>query len=313
MLYATTRDPEGAYTAQWALTSDRAPDGGFYVPYRPVYFYGSTLRSLSEKSFLAIEAECLNQLFSAHITQYDLMLAAGAGPAVLTGLGRRTAAGERWRNTDFRFSGYVRQVCDLLKTEKEKQCGTWAEIGVSMAMVLAMVLSLRKVLPPEETIDIAVAAENLNTAVSCLYLKNWGLPLGRVICGCRESKGIWELLHDGEMHTDILEPDSPMVDGLENLLAAESYQAEVRRFLNCVKRGKNYVPGEALLRKLREDLGAAVISDGRKAETIPAAYRSYHYVLPEDGAMAYAGLLDFRAVSGSGNYGLVLCDTCPGI
>ena len=313
MLYATTRDPAETYTAQWALTSDRAPDGGFYVPFRPPYFYRADLNALKKKSFLAMEADCLNLLFSAHITEFDLMFAGGRSPVRMEPLGRRTLAGERWRNTDWTFSGYAEQICRLLRVEKEKGTGPWARIGVSMALILAMVLTLQKEKPHADPVDIALGADDLGTAAACLYLKAWGLPIDRVVCGCRESKGLWQLLHDGLMHTDILEPDSPMVDGLENLLAAESSQAEVRRFLNCVQHGRTYVPGEALLRKLRQDLAAGVISSRRMENTVPKVYLSYHYILPPDGALAYAGLLDYRTVSGSGNYGLVLCDTWPGL
>ena len=315
MLYATTRDPEGNYTAQWALTNDRAPDGGFYVPYRPPYFYPSNLKSLEEKSFLQVEAECLNLLFSTKITDFDLMFAAGPSPVRIAPLGRRTFSGERWRNTDWTFEGYVSQVSRLLRVEKEKGYGTWGKIGISMAMILAMILRLRAegILPKEESLDIAMEGDSLLTAAACLYLKEWGIPIRKVICGCRESKGLWELLHDGQMHTDILEPDSPMVDGLEMLLAAESYQAEVRRFLNCVQHGKPYVPADSLLRKLRQDLSASVISEKRRKNTVPKVYLSYHYILSQDGAMGYGGLLDDRAVSGSGSYGLVLCDSFPGL
>lgn len=315
MLYATTRDPEGNYTAQWALTSDRAPDGGFYVPYRPPYFYKSNLKDLREKPFLQVEAECLNLLFSTKVTDFDLMFAAGPSPVKISPLGRRTLSGERWRNTDWTFEGYVGQVSRLLRVEKEKSYGTWGKIGISMAVILAMVLRLQAedILPRDQSVDIALGGDDLLTAAACLYLKDWGVPIGKVICGCRESKGLWELLHDGEMHTDILEPDSPMVDGLEMLLAAESYQAEVRRFLNCVQHGKPYVPADSLMRKLRQDLSASVISEKRRNNTVPKVYLSYHYILSSDGALAYAALLDDRAVSGSGNYGLVLCDSFPGL
>ena len=312
MLYATTRTSDGNYTAQQALTGDRGPDGGFFVPYRQPYFYGSNLKVLREMSFLKAEAQILNQLFGTKITDWDLCFSAGSSPVRMEKIGRRTIAGERWRNTDFSFEGYIAQVCRLLRVKKQAPVSTWAQIAVGSAVLLAMVLQLQRegILLPGESLDVAVSGSGL-PAVSCLYLKTWGLPMGHVVCACRESKGLWDLIHDGEMHTDILEPDSQTVDDLENLLLAESYQAEVRRFLNCVKRGKAYIPAESLMRKLREDLAVSIISETRVGETLPGVYATKHYILSREGAAAYAGLLDYRAVTGSGNKGLVLCDRCP--
>ena len=38
MLYVTTRNNRDAYTARRALTENRGPDGGFFVPFREPVF-----------------------------------------------------------------------------------------------------------------------------------------------------------------------------------------------------------------------------------------------------------------------------------
>ena len=313
MLYATTRDPKETFTAQWALTGDREPDGGFYVPFREPYFYAVHLKAFREMNFLQVEAEILNLLFGTHVTDTDLLFAAGKSPVKLQKIGRRTFAAERWRNTGWCFRGYVSHAERLLRVEKEKESGTWAETAVGIAVLFALVTELQRenLLPKGETLSVAVCGEETETLLSCLYAKAWGLPIGKVVCGCRESRGLWDLIHNGMMQTDVLEPDSRQVDGLEMLMCCEGGQAEAKRFLNCVKRGKVYVPGDALLKRLRKDLAASVISDGRILETVPGVYGTHHYVCSLDGALAYAGLLDCRATSESGSWGLVLCDQSP--
>ena len=252
MLYATTRNPQESYTPAWALRDDRAPDGGFFVPFRAPYFDYSAQKRFREQSFLETEAEVLNNLLGSHLTCWDLLFGAGKSPVTVEKIGRHTYAVERFRNPGWEFPSYVEDVCRLLDGEGEKP-GHWAYIAVSAAVLAGILASFQQqgILKSGEAMDIAVDGRDYRTFCSCLYLKAWGLPIGRVICAMEESKGLWALIHDGEMQTDVLEPDSDTVDGLEEMLAAQRSQAEVKRFLNCVRRGKCYVPSETLLRHLR--------------------------------------------------------------
>ena len=314
MLYATTRNSQETFTAHWAMTGDRAPDGGFFVPYRQPYFEKSHLDDFLSMSFLEVTAEVLNVIFGTKLTHWDLLFSGGSSPVRMERIDRRTFSGERWRNTGWTFSSYARQIMKLISGE-EGDLSIWGEIGVSAAVLFSMVMELRKaeILKPDETITVAAAAEDPKIAVSCLYAKAWGLPIGHVVCGCLESRGLWSLIHDGQMQTDFLEPDSKTVDGLEMLLNAEASQAEVGRFLYNVKRGRAYVLQEPLKKKFHGDLSAAVIGGRRILETLPGIYQTHGCIPGVDGALAYAALLDHRAVTGSGNLGLILSDRSPAL
>ena len=56
MLYVTTRDSRDAYTANRALSENRGPEGGFYVPMRLPHFEAEEL-----KGFLTFVKESLGE------------------------------------------------------------------------------------------------------------------------------------------------------------------------------------------------------------------------------------------------------------
>ena len=69
MLYATTRSKADTYTAHRVLTSDRAPDGGLFVPFRmPTVDIDKTRAG----SFGDAVAQVLNLFFSTGITSWDV-------------------------------------------------------------------------------------------------------------------------------------------------------------------------------------------------------------------------------------------------
>ena len=314
MLYATTRNPRESFTPPWAITGERAGDGGFYVPFREPYFYRTNLKTFRQEPFLQVMAEILNLLFGTRISQWDLLFSAGGSPVRLQKIGRRTLSAERWRNTGWCFSSYVKDVSALLQDQKDS-FGPWAEIGVGAALLFAVVTTLQGqgILGEDQLLDVAVDGRDYRAALSCLYGKAWGLPIGKVVCAMEESRGLWPLLHDGALQTDVLEPDSLTVDGLENLLCCEADQGEVKRFLNCCRSGKRYVPPEPLLKRLHQDLAVTMVSSQRAGETVPGVYSTHGYLISPDGARAYAGLQDYRATEGSSRWGLVFSDRSPAL
>ncbi len=80
MLYATTRNAQEAYTAQRALTENRGPDGGLYVPFREPSFSEEMLGSLLKMPARDCMAQMLNLLFRKQLTGWDIELAVGKHP-----------------------------------------------------------------------------------------------------------------------------------------------------------------------------------------------------------------------------------------
>ena len=125
-------------------------------------------------------------------------------------------------------------------------------------------------------------------------------------------------MHQGQLRTDAVarrsstpEADVVVPEGLERLIFACGDPWEVERFVETCRRGGVYTPGELVLAKMREGMYVSVISDPRMRSTIPSAYATHHYLLSPYTALAYAGLLDYRAGAGSRCWGLILADKSP--
>ena len=98
MLYVTTRNNRDAFTAQRALTENRGPDGGLYLPFREPSFSPEELTELLEQPFNQCVAQVLNLLFRKGLTAWDVDFAAGKNPVRLKELGQRIFVAEAWHN-----------------------------------------------------------------------------------------------------------------------------------------------------------------------------------------------------------------------
>lgn len=320
MLYATTRNKQETYTAQRALSQKTAPDGGYFVPFREPYFYPSQICQLGQISFSDALSRMLNLLFGCKLTPWDIEFTAGRHPVQFEKTGRRTLAAERWHNTGWTFERLVEDLTEKIQTQlpQNRGVGIWAEIGIGIAVLFASFSRIFREndLKNGETVDIAVCAENLLSAVSAWYAKSWGLPIGTIVCGCRESTGLWDLFHSGMLRAGAIRKSTEeftWADGLEILLCACGGQGESLRYLEAREKEKAYIPSDPVLMRLQEWMAVSVISEKRAEQTIPGVKSTHHYILSADGAVAYAGLLDYRAVSGANNLGVVLCDRSPGL
>ena len=323
MLYATTRNQKETYTAQRALCEKRAPDGGFYVPFRHPAFDPEALEALEGKPFRDTAAELINLLFNTRLSGWDLEFTLGKQPIRLCPVGRRTLSCERWRNPGWCFEGLVKDLVKKIRADQSgRDCGSWAQVGTGIALLFAAFSQIRRegFLEPGQSMDVAAASENLFSTVSALYAKAWGLPIGTVVVGCNDNSCLWDLLHNGQMrtggvsvHTLTPEADFILPEGMEMLLWLCGGQREAQRYLEAAAVGKTSIPMDQTLQNLRSNLAVSVISDKRVLSTIPTAYATHHYLMSPYGALAYAGLLDYRAGSGTGGWGMILCDRGPSL
>ena len=136
MLYLTTRNNQETYTANRALTEFRAPDGGFYVPFRMPVFSREEIQSLSTKSFGQCVSEVLNKLFGTHLTAWDIDCTVGRSPMRLRPITQRIILGEIWHNLDWNFKSTVSGILSLLTEEKIPS--DWAMIGIRIAVLFGI-------------------------------------------------------------------------------------------------------------------------------------------------------------------------------
>ena len=66
-----------------------------------------------------------------------------------------------------------------------------------------------------------------------------------------------------------------------------------------------------MLEGLRREMYGSVSSDQRMRNTIPSVYRTHGHLLSPYGALAYAGLLDYRTIAEVPRDGLVLEERSP--
>lgn len=320
MLYVTTRNNRDAYTAQRVLRENRGPDGGLYLPFRSPTFSQADIDSLAEKSFNKCVADMLNLLFNTKLSQWDVDFCVGRYPVRLVNLPQRIIMGECWHNPEWNYTRMVRSLVCQIRGEEGAVPSDWAEIGVRIAVLFGIFGELMRsgVASADKKVDISVVSGDFSAPMSAWYAREWGLPIGNIVCCCNENGNLWDLVHHGQLRTDVvsIKTDTPDADvtlpvGLERLIFASGGALEVSRYLEVCRRGGMYCPNDGVFSKLHQGLQVSVVSGGRMETTIPSVYRTSAYLLSPYSALCYAGLLDYRARTGESRYAIVLSERSP--
>lgn len=266
-------------------------------------------------SFGKCVAEILNLFFSVKLTGWDVDFSIGRYPVRLESLAHRIHMAETWHNPDWQYLRLEKNLKELIKSETDLP-GDWVSVAVRMA-VLAGILGNQKLLG-SGPVDVSVVAGDFTLPISAWYLRKMGFPIGSIICCCNENNQFWDLMCNGQMRTDAVshrtivpEADITLPVNLERLISGCGGVLETERYLECCRTGAMYSVSDAMLQQLRHDLYACVISSIRVETTIPNVYKTHNYVLSPASALAYAGLLDYRAKTGITRSAIVLCDKSP--
>lgn len=316
MLYATTRNNRDTFTAYHALTENRAADGGHYVPFRMPVFSPEEIETLAEKPFNQTVADILNLLFQTQLSKWDVDFAAGRYPVRMVSMNHRITVAESWHNLDWEFSRMVQNLTAQLRGTRDTEIAysEWTAIAVRIAVLFAT-FGERMRQGTREKIDIAVPSGDFSMVMSAWYARAWGLPIGNIVCCCNENNNLWELIYHGVLRTDaVARPTTtPKCDlilppHLERLIAACGEEAEMEYFQTCCREGRSYYPSDDALSKMRKGLHVSVVGQKRLQSTIPNAYATHGYVYGPYSALAYAGLLDYRAKTGESGHALILSE-----
>lgn len=316
MLYVTTRTDRDTYTAFRALREDRAPDGGFFVPMN----LNTPLNLPGNGSFHDTVAAVLNFFFNSRLTGWDVEFAMGRNAVQLKPVNHRIVIAEMWHNPEWCFD---KSVLDLFQrihpaVSEEKEPGDWTRIAVRVAALFGIYAELSRTGSPEQGVDISVAAEDLHGALAAWYAKELGLPVENIVCSFNANAAVWELIHQGVLHTDLsaVPTATPLCDlvlpkGLERLAHLSGGREEVERFLHCVSEGTAYRPAEEAFSRIHGDFYASVIGEKRLHGIISNLYKTNNCVIGPYGALAYAGIMDCRAVRGQSRTALVISERSP--
>lgn len=320
MLYVSTRDPKDTHTARKALLEARAPDGGLYVPFSLTTLDDSQLKTLSRQKFNDTVARMMNYLFQAGMTEHDVRLAVGRNPVRLKALANRILMGECWHNLDGTFQRLVHNLLAHFCPEASQAPGSWGKVGIGISVLFGVFGELMGVgmAGEDRKVDVSVVSGDFSLAMSAWYAREMGLPIGNIICCCNENNALWNLFTQGMLRTDGIslqtltpEADVCVPDSLERLIYGCGGEREVERYVDRCRLGSNYYPDDAILGKLRRGMFVSVVSTPRMRDTIPNAHTTHDYVLSPYSALAYGGLMDYRAVTGESRRALVLAEKSP--
>ena len=313
MLYITTRNRRDAFTAQRAMRESRGPDGGLYLPFRAPSYSAQEWKELAAAPFGQRVAEILNRLFGCRLSCWDVDVCIGRNPVPIVPLGHRTLVAELWRNAGSSYDHMARELTEQLLGQTDHKTG-WLAIALRIAMLFGIYGQLES----EGPTDISVISGDFSAPISAYYAKQWGLPIGKIICCCNENSGLWELLCHGQLRTDctaistaVPEADAALPEQLERLAFEAGGTAEVERYLEVCRRGGTYAPSDPILAGMGKDFRVSVVSSARIGQTISSVYRTHNYVLSPAAALAYAGLMDARAKPGLGKNALILAEKSP--
>ncbi len=316
MLYITTRDKRDAHTAYRTLTQDRGPDGGFFVPYRMPVLNMDDYRNCS---FGQTVADILNRFFAARLTGWDVDLAVGRSCVKLVPMNYRLWTAELWRNQGQSFDWIVQTLNARLRDGGHEPT-EWVRIAVRIAVLGGIFGELCRSTAADAVhpVDVAVAAGDFSAVCALRYAREMGMPVGTVICASNDNSSVWDLLHQGQLHTDaavistgLPEMDYQLPPGLERLVFASLGYDGCRDYVDACRRGGLYAPGEDGAAALSRGLYSTVVSRRRMEDIIRSVHRTSTRILDPHAAYAFGALQDYRAKTGESRPALILSEHTP--
>ena len=322
MLYVTTRDSRDAYTANRALSENRCPEGGFFVPMRLPHFDEAEIAGLADKSFSQNVADILNLLFGTQLNGWGVEFGIGRYPVKLVPLNGKIVVAESWRNPVYRFERLVNGIEKAVRQSDQisTQPSDWLMIASRISVLFGTVGQLLHSgsLSPTQKMDICVPAGNFSAPMAAWYARAMGLPIGTIVCCCNENTALWNLFHKGQLQTGAVaarthtpECDYTVPDDLERLIFSALGRQETARYCEVCRLGGSYELESEQMKRLCDGLYISVVSDRRMASTIPNLYKTTGYVPDPGTALAYSGLMDYRAAAGESRPALILSEESP--
>lgn len=322
MLYVTTRVGHDAFTAFRALSEDRGPEGGFFVPMQFPNFHEEQIKALADKSFSQNVADILNLFLGTKLDGKGLELSIGRYPVKLTGLNGRTIVAQTWHNPVYRFE---RLACGIEKAVRQsgqnnQTASDWLLLATRIGVLFGVFGLLQNdgLVSKNRKVDVALPSGDLSLLMAVWHARAMGLPVATIVCCCNENTGLWNLLHKGELRTDALavrthtpECDYTIPTDLERLIFATLGREETKRYYEVCRIGGTYYLEPEQLELLRKGIHVSMVSDKRMASTIPNLYKTTGFIADPYTALAYSGLTDYRAVTGISRHALIVSEESP--
>lgn len=317
MLYASTRSKTDSYTAHRALQADRAPDGGYFLPFRLPVLKSEQIAKLKNQTFSETVSLILNLYFSTGITAWDVDCCIGKSAAKIISMPHRVLVAQLWDNPAGEY-GYICQSlyeC-LIKNKVDYKASNWAFIAIRIAVLFGIFSLLQK--QNIDSFDLSVNVGDFSDPMAAWYAKQMGLPIGTIVCACNDNSATWDFLHRGELNTGVTlvnsqTPDLDVVnpEGLERFIFCTLGYEETQKYLMSSEKKKMYQIRPDMIDTMSRDMFVSVVGKDRVEAVISSVYRSNQCVLDPYAAVSYGSLQDYRAKTGESCPTVLLWDRSP--
>ena len=320
MLYLTTRTKNDTYTAARALSEDRSPDGGFYVPLRLPQFDKREIKELGKRSFSQNVAEIINLFFGTKLDSWSIEFAIGRYPVQLVPITGREVVAETWHNPSWRYSRLARGIekAILQSDQISPVPSDWLMVASGIAVLFGLFGELIRE-GAEMPMDVAVPNGDFSGPMAAWYAREMGLPIGNILCCCNDNNGTWRLLHKGEIRTDAvpIPTQTPLCDhtapkDLERLIHAVLGPKSALAFAEVCHSGGTFYLEPEQQQTLRKGLYVPVTGLHRLESAVTNLYQNCRYLPDPYTALCYSGILDYRSVTGESRKVLIISEENPG-
>lgn len=322
MLYVTTGRDRDAYTPHRALADDRGPDGGLYRPMNFTPLDKKQVKELGNKPFSQNIADVVNVLFNTELDSWAIEFAIGRYPLKTVSVSGRTTIAEAWHNPAWRFERLAQGVEKAIRQSDDIRPvpSDWLTIASRIAVLFGLFGDLihEGAVSYDEPMDLVVPCGNFAPVMAAWYAKEWGLPISTILVCCNENAAAWNLLHKGELRTDmtLVNTDTPACDhvvpqDLERLIHATLGVREKERFLDRCTNKENYYLEKEQFDRLRKGISVTVVSGRRMESTIKTLFLTDGYISDPYTALCYSGLIDYRSRTGERRNALIFSEESP--
>lgn len=317
MLYVTTRSKSESYTAHHTLFTDRASDGGLFLPFRMPVCDPIEIRDLKKQSFCENIAKVLQLFFNTKMTAWDVECAIGKNAARIISMPHRVHLAKLWNSPQTDYEHLCQKIY-------EKLCGKpmggkipdWAGIAIRIAFFFGICGLLQN--NGIESFDVVVNSGDFSAPMAAWYARKMGLPVETVICVCNENSAAWDFLHRGELNTGAsrIQTSTPNLDvaipfGIERLIFETLGFEENIKYLDVLGKKRLYQIRPDMVRHLSAGMFVSVVGNDRVESVINSVYRSNGCILDPYTAVSYGGMQDYRAKTGESSPTVLLWEKNP--
>ena len=313
MLYATTRSKTDTYTAHRALMEDKAPDGGFFVPFRMPMAQADKLK---DYTFSEAVAEILNLFFSTGITPWDIDCCIGKTAAKVLAMPHRVLLVQLWNNPKGDYTYICDKLYEKLCGDKPSEITNWTSIAIRIAVLFGISALLSKM--GFDSFDLTINTGDFSIPMAAWYGRKMGLPSGTIICACKDNSAAWDFIHRGEMNTamTLVQTATPQLDvanpvGVERLIYETFGIDEVKKYLDATAHKRTYQIRPDMVQQISQGMFVSVVGKDRIESVVGSVYRSNNCVLDPYAALSYGSLQDYRAKTGESCPTVILWEKNP--